>query len=36
VELLRPLGVDVSDAGFWERGLQTVEGLVDEAERESL
>ncbi len=36
VELLRPLGVDVSDAGFWERGLQTVEGLVDEAEKESL
>lgn len=35
VELLRPLGVDPSDAAFWQRGIKIIEGLVDEAEKES-
>jgi oligoendopeptidase F len=30
--LLRPLGVDLSDPGFWERGLERVEQWVAEAE----
>ena len=30
--LLRPLGVDLSDPEFWERGLARVEGWVAEAE----
>ena len=34
-ELLRPLGVDPTDGGFWERGLKIVEGLIDEAEEEA-
>ncbi len=33
-ELLRPFGVDLADAGFWDRGLRIIEMLVDEAERE--
>lgn len=34
-ELLRPLGVDPAEGGFWERGLKLLEGLVDEAEEEA-
>ena len=34
-ELLRPFGVDLADAGFWDRGLRIIEMLVDEAEREA-
>jgi oligoendopeptidase F len=33
-ELLRPFGVDLTDPGFWDRGITIVEGLVAEAERE--
>jgi oligoendopeptidase F len=35
-ELLRPLGVDLTDAGFWDRGIKIIEDLVVEAEREAL
>lgn len=35
-ELLRPFGVDLADAGFWDRGMRIIEMLVDEAEREAL
>ena len=35
-ELLRPFGVDLADAGFWDRGMRILEELVDEAEREAL
>ena len=35
-ELLRPFGVDLADAGFWDRGVRIIEMLVDEAEREAL
>ncbi len=35
-ELLRPLGVDLADARFWDRGMRIIEMLVDEAEREAL
>ena len=31
--LLRPLGVDVNSAGFWELGLEPFRKMVDEAER---
>ncbi|MDR3567069.1 MAG: M3 family oligoendopeptidase [Syntrophobacteraceae bacterium] len=34
-ELLKPLGVDPTDSGFWERGIGIIEGLVVEAEKES-
>jgi oligoendopeptidase F len=34
-ELLRPLGVDPTDTGFWLRGISIIEGLVEEAEKES-
>lgn len=34
-ELLRPFGVDLTDPGFWERGIKVIEDLVDEAEREA-
>ncbi|MGO8944060.1 MAG: M3 family oligoendopeptidase [Syntrophobacteraceae bacterium] len=34
-ELLRPFGVDLADAGFWDRGVRIIEMLVDEAEREA-
>jgi oligoendopeptidase F len=34
-ELLRPLGVDPTDSGFWARGIQMTEGLVEEAEKEA-
>jgi oligoendopeptidase F len=35
-ELLRPFGVDLADAGFWDRGMRILEELVNEAEREAL
>ena len=35
-ELLRPFGVDLSDAGFWDRGIRIIEGLIDEAEGEAV
>ncbi len=35
-ELLRPFGVDLADARFWDRGMRIIEMLVDEAEREAL
>ncbi|MEN8181263.1 MAG: M3 family metallopeptidase, partial [Myxococcota bacterium] len=31
-QLLRPLGVDITDPHFWEGGLEVLEGLVAEAE----
>ena len=34
-ELLRALGVDPSEEGFWERGIKIIEGLVEEAEEEA-
>lgn len=34
-ELLRPFGIDLSDPGFWRRGIKTIEDLVAEAEREA-
>jgi oligoendopeptidase F len=34
-ELLRPFGVDLTDPGFWDRGITIIEGLVAEAEREA-
>jgi oligoendopeptidase F len=34
-ELLRPFGIDLTDPGFWDRGIKTIEGLVAEAEREA-
>jgi oligoendopeptidase F len=34
-ELLRPLGIDLADPGFWLRGIKTIEGLIAEAEREA-
>ena len=35
-ELLRLLGVDLTDAGFWDRGIKIIEDLIVEAEREAL
>ncbi len=35
-ELLRPFGVDLTDAGFWDRGMRIIEGLLDQAEQEAL
>jgi oligoendopeptidase F len=32
-ELVLPRGIDLSDPGFYEDGLNTMEGLVKEAER---
>jgi oligoendopeptidase F len=32
-ELLKPLGVDLKDPGFWAQGLGLLEGMVDQAER---
>lgn len=32
-DLLKPLGVDVTDPGFWELGLQLLTGMVAEAEQ---
>ncbi|MGC9196825.1 MAG: M3 family oligoendopeptidase [Syntrophobacteraceae bacterium] len=34
-ELLRPLGIDPDDPGFWERGLKMTESLLEEAEKEA-
>jgi oligoendopeptidase F len=31
-ELLRPLGVDLKDPGFWQQGLGTIEELIAQAE----
>jgi len=31
-EIVRPLGVDLTDLGFWHKGLQILDGLVGEAE----
>ncbi len=32
-EIVKPLGVDLTDPGFWNNGLQILADLVDEAER---
>jgi oligoendopeptidase F len=32
-EMVRPLGVDLKDPGFWRSGLGILEDLVAEAER---
>jgi oligoendopeptidase F len=32
-ELVRPLGVDLKDPGFWAKGLGMIEELVRQAER---
>jgi oligoendopeptidase F len=29
---MRPLGVDLTDPGFWNKGLQMLDDLVGEAE----
>ncbi len=34
-ELLRPFGIDLSDPGFWNRGLSIIDGLLREAEGEA-
>ncbi len=34
-ELLRPLGIDPDDPGFWQLGLKMTESLLEEAERQS-
>lgn len=34
-DLLRPFGVDLADAEFWDRGIRIVESLVAEAEGEA-
>lgn len=31
-EIVKPLGVDLTDPGFWSEGLRILEGLVEEAE----
>jgi oligoendopeptidase F len=31
-ELLAPFGLDDSDAGFWQRGLDVIGGMIDELE----
>jgi oligoendopeptidase F len=31
-ELVRPLGVDLKDPGFWDKGLNMIEELVEQAE----
>jgi oligoendopeptidase F len=31
-ELLRPFGLDATDAGFWQKGLSVIEGMIDELE----
>jgi oligoendopeptidase F len=30
--LLRPLGIDITDASFWQKGLVELEGLVSQAQ----
>jgi oligoendopeptidase F len=32
-ELVKPLGVDLKDPGFWAQGLGLLDGMVDQAER---
>lgn len=32
-ELLRPLGIDLSDPGFWQKGYDFVRGLLEELKR---
>ena len=32
-DLLRPMGIDPADPGFWNQGLDFLEGLLEEAER---
>jgi oligoendopeptidase F len=32
-EIVKPLGVDLTDPGFWGNGLAILEGLVAEAEQ---
>jgi len=34
--LLRPLGVDFHDPGFWEKGFEEIRGLVGRAEKLAL
>lgn len=34
-ELLQPFGIDLSDPGFWNRGIRIIEDLLTEAEREA-
>jgi oligoendopeptidase F len=31
-ELLKPFGLDATDPSFWNKGLSTIEGLIDELE----
>jgi len=31
-ELLAPFGLNASDPGFWKKGLQVIEGMIDELE----
>ena len=31
-ELLAPFGLNASDPGFWRKGLQVIEGMIDELE----
>lgn len=31
-EIVRPLGIDLSDPGFWQQGLDILDGLVTQAE----
>jgi oligoendopeptidase F len=33
-ELLAPFGLDASDPGFWQRGLDVISGFIDELERD--
>jgi oligoendopeptidase F len=30
--LLRPLGIDITDASFWQKGLVELEGMVSQAQ----
>jgi oligoendopeptidase F len=32
-EIVKPLGVDLADPGFWAKGLALLEGMVNDAER---
>ncbi len=32
-ELLAPFGLDASDPGFWRRGMNTIEGFIDQLEQ---
>jgi oligoendopeptidase F len=31
--LLEPFGLDANDPGFWNKGLDVVEGFIDELEQ---